>query len=222
MTGQKLFLIDLVINFICVGYLELLFLSSEVKMAAPDVEFMTKECRGVMNFLFLKVKSAKEIYDDMSVTSGEKSPSYSTVKNWVAPFKTGNFSTEDEDRTGRPLVITVPEDVDAIHSMILAGRTISTKKIADTLEISRERVGFIIHDDLDMRKLSAKWVPKCLNADHKRDHIVASQAILEHFRQNTAGFLARLVTMDETWMIQRQKNKQTEWRHIGSPHPKKF
>jgi transposase len=59
-----------------------------------------------MKFLFLKGKSAKEIYDDMSVTLGEKSPSYSTVKNWVARFKTEHFSTEDEDRPGRPFVVT--------------------------------------------------------------------------------------------------------------------
>lgn len=79
----------MVLNFIRVGCLELLFFRSEVKMAAPDVEFMTKECRAVMKFLFLNGKSAKDIYDDMSVTLGKKSPSYSTVKNWVAQFKTG-------------------------------------------------------------------------------------------------------------------------------------
>jgi hypothetical protein len=33
------------------------------------------------------------------------------------------------------------------------------KKIAETLAIYRERVGYIIHEILDMRKLSAKWVP---------------------------------------------------------------
>jgi orotate phosphoribosyltransferase-like protein len=59
----------------------------------------------------------------------------------------------------------VPENVDIVHSMILADQRISAKKIAETLEISRECVGYIIHDVLDMRKLSAKWVPKCLNVD---------------------------------------------------------
>jgi len=38
---------------------------------------------------------------------------------------------------------------------------------------------------------------KCLNVDQKRDHVVASQAILQHFKQNTASFLVQLVTMDE-------------------------
>ena len=46
-------------------------------------------------------------------------------------------------------------------------RWISAKSIAEQLGISRERVGPIIHEDLDMRKLFAKWVPKCLNADQK-------------------------------------------------------
>jgi len=45
---------------------------------------------------------------------------------------------------------------------------ISAKSIAEQLGISREWFGTIIHEDLDMRKLSAKWVPKCLNADQKR------------------------------------------------------
>jgi hypothetical protein len=38
----------------------------------------------------------------------------------------------------------VPENVDIVHSMILVER-ISAKKIAQTLEISQEHVGFIIH-----------------------------------------------------------------------------
>jgi len=46
-------------------------------------------------------------------------------------------------------------------------RQILTKSINEQLGISRERVGSIIHEDLDMRKLSAKWIPKCLKADQK-------------------------------------------------------
>jgi hypothetical protein len=57
------FLTDVVLNLICVGVLELLFLRAEPKMAASDVQFMTK-CRAVMNVPFLKGKRAKEMYDD--------------------------------------------------------------------------------------------------------------------------------------------------------------
>ena len=64
-----------------------------------------------------------------------------------------------------------------------AGR-ISAKSIAEQLGISRERVGSIIHEDLDMRKLSAKCVPKCLNADQKRQQCQSSEQYLEFFRRD--------------------------------------
>jgi transposase len=72
-----------------------------------------------MKYLSLKGNSAKKIYDDMSVTSGYKRPSYSTVKKWVARFSTRRLSTKDEERSGRPTQVTILENVDAIHSMIL-------------------------------------------------------------------------------------------------------
>ena len=56
----------------------------------------------------------------------------------------------------------IPEIIDQIHELILEDRRISAKSITEQLDISRERVGSIIHEDLDMRKLSAKWAPKCL------------------------------------------------------------
>jgi hypothetical protein len=115
------------------------------------------------------------------------------------------LSTEDEDHSGRPTQVTIPENVDA---MILDDWRISIKNIlvAETLAISRERVGYIIHVIIDMRKLSAKLVPKCLNADQKRDWVLASQAIFDQFRWDPVGFFNHLITMDKTYMIQRPKN----------------
>jgi len=87
-------------------------------MAGPDVEFMTKECTAGTKFLFLRGKTTKEIYEDKSVTLSANSPSYSTVKDWVALFKKGHSRTDAEDCPGWPLVATVPENMDAIYSMI--------------------------------------------------------------------------------------------------------
>jgi len=86
----------------------------------------------------------------------------------VAQFKRGDFSTCVAPRPGRPKTVTTPEIIDQMHQLILEDRRISAKSIDEQVGISREGVGHIIHEDLDMRKLSAKWVPKCLNADQKR------------------------------------------------------
>jgi transposase len=88
-------------------------------MAQNNGYFTAKECRAVLKYLFLKVNSDKKIYDGMSVTLGDKCPSCSTVKNWVGRVRTGHLSTKDKERSGTPTQVTVPEKVDAIHSMIL-------------------------------------------------------------------------------------------------------
>jgi hypothetical protein len=66
---------------------------------------------------------------------------------------------------GRHKTVTTPEIIDQIHELIFEDGRISSKSIAEQLGNSREPGWYIILEDLDMRKLSAKWVPKCLNAD---------------------------------------------------------
>ena len=75
--------------------------------------------------------------------------------------------------------MTTPEIIDQIHKIILGDRQISAKPIAEQLGISRERDGSIIHEYMEMRKLSAKWVPKCLNADQKRQLCQSSKQYLD-------------------------------------------
>ena len=99
---------------------------------------------------------------------------------------------------GQPSTVTTPEIIDQIHELILEDRRISAKSIAEQLGISRERVGPIIHEDLDMEKLSMKWVPICLNVDQKRQRCQSSEQLMEFFHPN--DFLSRFVTMDETWL----------------------
>ena len=48
---------------------------------------------------------------------------------------------------------------------------------------------------------------------------------MEFFQRNPNDFLLRLVTMDETWLYHHDpetKQQSMEWRHSGSPRPKKF
>jgi len=143
----------------------------------------------------------------------------------MAEFKLGDFSACDAPRPGRPKTLTTPEIIDQIHELISEDRRISVKSIDQQLGISREWVGSIILEDLDMRKLSAKWVPKCLNADLKRQRCQSSEQVLELFRRDPNDFLSQLVTMDKTWLYHYElgtKQQSMEWQHSGSPRPKNF
>ena len=131
-----------------------------------------------LSLSFFLARRPKEIHTTLTETLGEHVPSYATVKNWVVQFKRGDFSTCDPPRPGRPQTVTTPEIIDQIHELILEDRRIFAKSTAEQLGTSHERVGSIIHEDLDMRKLSAKWVPKCLNADQKRQRCQSSEQLL--------------------------------------------
>jgi len=148
----------------------------------------------------LQGKAPKEIHVILIETLGEHAPSHVTVKNWVAQFKRGDFSTYDTPRSGRPRVVTTPEFIYQIQDLNLEDRRISATSIAEQVGVSREQVVSIIHEDLDMRKLSSKWVPKCLNADQKRLWCQASEQHLEFFRRGPNDFLSRLVTINKTWL----------------------
>jgi len=116
--------------------------------------------------------------------------SYATVKNWVAQFKCGDFSTCDAPRPEQPKAVTTPEIIDQINELILEDRWILAKPIAGQLGISRERVGSIIHEYLDMRKLSVKWILKCLNVDQKHQRYQSSEQLLEFFQCDPNDFLS--------------------------------
>jgi len=133
---------------------------------------------------FLQGKVLKEIHAILIETLREHAPSYATVKNWVAQFKCGDFSTCDKPRPAQPKTVTTLEIIDQIHELILEDCWILAKSIAEQLGISCEQVGSIIHEDFDTWKLSAKWVLKCQNADQKRQQCQLSEQLLEFFRRD--------------------------------------
>ena len=128
----------------------------------------------------------------------------------MAEFKRGDFSTCDASRPGRHKTVTIPEIIDQIHDLILEDRRISAKSIAEQLGISRERVGSIIREDLEMRKLTAMLIPKYLNPDHKRQRCQSSEQILYFFRRDANDFLSPLVTKEENWFYHYDSEKKQQ------------
>ena len=87
-------------------------------MSGDAHNFSNIETRTVIKFFFLQGKVLKEIHAILIETLGEHAPSYATIKNWVAQFKHGDFSTCDAPRPGRPKTVTTLEIIDQIHELI--------------------------------------------------------------------------------------------------------
>ena len=84
-------------------------------MSGDARDFNYIKTRTVINFFLLQGKVPKEIHAILIETLGEHAPSYATVKNWVAQYKRGDFSTCDSPRPGPLKTVTTPEIIDQIH-----------------------------------------------------------------------------------------------------------
>ena len=80
-----------------------IFLLQRLKgsMSGDARDFNNMETRAVIKFFFFfQGKVPKEIHTILKETLGEHAPSCATVKNWVAQFNRGDFSTCDAPRPG--------------------------------------------------------------------------------------------------------------------------
>ncbi|GFR93853.1 transposase [Elysia marginata] len=163
----------------------------------------TVEYRSVIKFLHLKMKgqNSTEIHQEMVQVYAEKCSSYSTATHWVRKFKSGFLSVMDEHREGRPPSVVTEKNVSTVEKLIMQDRRITVKKLAFETKISKGSVETILHDHLNLNKVSARWVPRLLTTDQKQERVNCCKHLLRQ-EANDAFFFRRIVTMDETWIYQ--------------------
>lgn len=182
------------------------------------------EYRTIIKFFVLEGLSTTEIHTKMVKVLKKGAPSFSTVHRWALNFRRGHTMIEDGPRSGRPKSATTPQIIQEIHDIVLDDRRIKVREIASATGISDERVWHILHEDLKMKKLCARWVPHLLTIDEKRIRMQFSLSCLDRFNHNKTDFMSRLVTMDETWIhhyTPETKAQSKQWMEAGSNAPKK-
>jgi len=108
--------------------------------------------------------------------------------------------------------------------MVLDDRRMKVPEIPETIGISKEHVAYILHEELDTKKLCARWVPRLLTADQKRTRMKFSEQCLERFNKNKTDFVRRFITMVETWIhhyTSEAKQQSKQWTEAGCSAPKK-
>jgi len=87
------------------------------------------------------------------------------------------------------------------------------------VNIDRETVRKILTEDLDMRKVCAKMVPKELTEEQKQRRVTICQDLLER----KDDILGRVITGDETWVYlydPETKRRSAQSKTANSPGPK--
>ena len=184
---------------------------------------MRVEQRINLKFLVRLGKTPTEAQKLLQEVYGNDTTSETRLFEWQRRFKEGREKVEDDPRSGRPSTSKTDENVERVRQKVRSDRRFAVGMIANELGINSERVWRIITEDLGIRKICAKTVPRLLNKGQKERHVQVCQDILEQLETET-NLLKRVVTGNKSWIFEYDpltKRKSLEWKNALSPRPKK-
>jgi hypothetical protein len=97
----------------------------------------------------------------------DNSMSQSKTFLWYKRFKDGRMSEDDDEHSGRPLTSTTPENIVKVRKAILADHRQTIHDVCETVGLSYRTIQCILADNLNMRRISARFVPRLLSDDQK-------------------------------------------------------
>ena len=146
-----------------------------------------------------------------------------SVFEWHKRFKEGRESVRDDERCGRSKEVRTPGLIGQIKNFVDKDRRVSIESISAQFDGSVGTVHIIIHEKLKMLKICGKFVPRVLREDQKEKRCHDSREMVELLNSHPA-VLDALVTCDESWIYcydPETKRQSSQWKHAGSPRPKK-
>jgi len=90
-------------------------------------------------------------------------------------FKKGDLSIEDEPRSGRPSSSRNDENIAKIREKLNVDRHYTIDELSEVSGVSCSSVERILTQDLGMRRVEAKFVPRLLTEDQRQSHLAVCQ-----------------------------------------------
>ena len=183
----------------------------------------TLEERYATKFCFKLGKNVTEMYGMLQTAFRPSCMNRASVFEWHKRFKEGRESLRDDERCGRSKEVRTPVLIGQKKNFMDSDRRVSIETISAQFDVSMGTVHTIIHEELKMQKICAKFVPSVLREDQNERRCHDSREIVELINSNPAVPDA-LVTCDESWIYcydPETKRQISLWKHAGSPRLKK-
>ena len=125
------------------------------------------EQRCATKFCVKLNESATVTHVKLQRAYGEYPLSRPQVFRWHKSFSEGREQVEDKSRAGRPSTSKTDDSVKRVRSLVRSDRQLTLRMISSELNLNWFTVHQILTQDLDMRKVCAKMVPKNLTTEQK-------------------------------------------------------
>jgi len=181
-----------------------------------------EQCCAIKFFVELG-ESATVTYEKLQRASGEHSLSRAQVFRWHKSFLEGREQAEDEPCAGRPSTSKTDDNVERVRSLVRSDHRLTLRMISSELNLNRFTVHQILTQDLDMRNVCAKIVPKNLTTEQKANRRDVCLDFLDRLGREPELF-SHVITGDKSWILEydpETKRQSREWHPANSPRPKK-
>jgi len=131
------------------------------------------------------------------------------------------MSVGEDLRPGRPSISTNDDHVDRVRAVFRGNRCLTVRDVADKVDISIGSCHKIFTEKLQMRRVSAKFVPRLLTGGQKENRDEISQELLANANGNEDS-LKNIITGDVTWVHGydvETKMQSSQWIGKGSLRP---
>ena len=160
----------------------------------------TLEKRYAIKLCFkLGKKNATETYGMLPTAFGASCMNRASVFEWYKRFREGTEPVRDDERCVRSKEVRTSELIGQIKNFMDKDRRVSIETINAQFDVSVETVHTIIREELKMRKICTKFVPRVLREDEKERRSYDSREMAELINSDST-VLDALVICDESWI----------------------
>ena len=126
------------------------------------------EQRAVIKFCVKAGMTPTDTWKFMNPKDSAEKVSRSLVFKWHKRLIDGRENISDDVRSGRPSDIS---GANKVESLVLSDRRKSVDEIADTVGLGHATVHKILKEDMEMRKVCARWVPRLLSGENMQERV---------------------------------------------------
>jgi len=150
---------------------------------------------------------------------GDDAMCITRIKEWYNRFKDGRTSLESESLQGRHSTSRNDNVINQVRTLVMQGRRIAVRELADEVGVSIGSVHTILTADLCLKRVSTKFVPKLPSMEQKQLRLEIAQDMLDCVERDS-NFLKTVITGDESWVYGYDPETKAQSSQSKHSHPR--
>lgn len=145
--------------------------------------------------------SATAVHQELVQAWGDAAPTERSIYRWFQSHRESNDADfDDRPRSGRPTSTRTAEHVKMVEKLVKEDHHLSSRDIADLLDIDHVTVLRILKDELHLRNVCAVWVPHALTDENRRLRVTCAKQLRRELLGLGEDKYNLYAVEDETWV----------------------